>query len=136
MRAGWSASGGMVAVATTEALRTRSLSRLLEGFTAYVAKAGGRHPFDYREQLMSFAPFVDCCRRLGADPLEALGPAADAGAAGYGALFRGFAAHESSLGAFGWHLLEDPEGPEYRFAWPVWKPPTRSTRPVSSPDDD
>ena len=80
------------------------------------AKAKG---WDPRDAMISLAPFLDCARRLGLDPIDVLGPIAANGPDWYSETFDAFARRtDITLAAFGWSLVETPEGPAYRFAWP------------------
>jgi len=71
--------------------------------------------------MLSLTPFIDCARRLGHDPAVVLGPIAADGAAWFRTTFETFVQRSDvTLGAFGWSVIETPDGPAYRFAWPRW----------------
>ena len=81
--------------------------------------------------MLSLAAFFDCARRLGEDPAELLGPSSRGAPDWFVQTFDAFAKRtDVTLGAFGWTVLDTPEGPAYRFAWPRWDPPRR-TPPAS-----
>src|SRR5664279_2991695 len=117
---------GPVAADTTSALREKSLARLQEGFRRHVARSSAQGSGDPRDEMLSLAPFVDCAQRLGHDPALALGPIATEGAMWVQATFEAFARRaDVTLAAFGWSIIEPPDGPAYRFAWPAWPVPKR-----------
>jgi hypothetical protein len=48
-----------------------------------------------------------------------LGPIARTGAAWYRETFDGFVVRSDvALEAFGWRIVDTPDGPAYRFSWP------------------
>jgi hypothetical protein len=76
--------------------------------------------------MIGMTPFIDCARRLGHDPETVLRPIAAGGADWLRTTFDGFIRRtDITLGAFGWSIVDEPEGPAYRFAWPIWKPPRK-----------
>ncbi len=120
---------GPIARDTTAALREASLARLQEGFRRHVAASLASRSWDSREEMLSLTPFVDCARRLGHDPEVVLGPIAADGAAWLRTTFDRFVRRSDiTLAAFGWSIVDEPEGLAYRFAWPVWTPPPRKPR--------
>jgi hypothetical protein len=116
---------GLDARETTTALRARSPERLREGFGRLVAAEARAKGWDPRDTMISLAPFLDCARRLGVDPAATLGPIAAGGPEWFRATFDAFVRRtDVTLAAFGWSLVETPDGPAYRFAWPA-DPPAR-----------
>lgn len=122
---------GPVHQATTAALREGSLERLVEGFRLHIEAASASPTGDPRDEMLSLTPFVDCCRRLGGDPATEFGPIAATGAPWVRETFEMFVRRtDITLGAFGWSIVETPDGPAYRFAWPRWTPPARRGSPA------
>ena len=120
---------GPVARDTTAALRERSIRRLQDSFRRHVEAASVHHSWDPRDEMLSLTPFLDCVRRLGYDPAAELGPIAATGAPWLVETFDAFVRRSDiTLAAFGWSIIETPEGPAYRFAWPAWPKPTRPSR--------
>jgi hypothetical protein len=110
---------GLVQQETTAALRARSGQRLASGFATYVAVEARAKGWDPRDTMIDLVPFLDCARRLGLDPASALGPIAAAGPAWFRETFDAFVRRSDvTLEAFGWSLLQAPDGPKYRFAFP------------------
>jgi hypothetical protein len=111
--------GGLDERETTAALRSGSAERLRQGFERLVAAEAVAKGWDPRDTMISLAVFVDCARRLGADPAALFGPVAATGPAWFQDTFRGFIRREElRLGDFGWSLIETPDGPAYRFGPP------------------
>ena len=66
--------------------------------------------------MISLMVFVDCARRLGLDAAAVLGPTAASGPAWFRETFDAFVRRDDlELAAFGWSLVETPEGTSYRF---------------------
>lgn len=112
----------------TRALRGARPETLVEGFAAQVAYLAEHGPIDARDEMLDLAALVDCARRLGRDANELLGPVAAAGPAWLAELFETFSRREVTLAAFGWSVVEEADGPAYRFAWPRWTPRPRPQR--------
>ena len=112
----------------TRALRERRPEVLVDGFRAQVAHLAATGPIDPRDEMLDLAALTDCARRLEADPEELLGPVAAAGPPWLAQLFEQFVRRtDVTLAVFGWSIVDTPEGPAYRFAWPRWAPPRRGT---------
>ena len=111
---------------TTAALRERSLARLQDGFRRHVEQSSSRTSWDSRDEMLSLTPYIDCARRLGHEPATVLGPIAAGGADWLRETFDAFVGRDIGLAAFGWSIVETPEGPAYRFAWPRWRSPEKS----------
>jgi len=112
----------------TRALRERDPSVLVAGFGAQVDHLVSTGPIDPRDEMLDLAALVDCSRRLGREPGELLGPVAGAGPDWLAELFAAFVRRtDVTLAAFGWSIVDTPEGPAYRFAWPKWTPRRRET---------
>ena len=110
---------GLDARESTAALRERSRERLELGFRRLVEAEAVAPGWDPRDTMISLTPFLDCARRLGLDPPAVLGPIARAGPAWFAETFEGFAGRSDvTLGGFGWSVVDTPDGPAYRFAWP------------------
>ncbi len=113
----------------TGALRAGRADLLAEGFAAQVEWLREHGPIDPRDEMLDLAALVDCARRLGADPSAVLGPIAEAGPAWLADLFATFVRRRDvTLPAFGWSVVDTPDGPAYRFAWPRWTPPQPPAR--------
>jgi hypothetical protein len=107
---------------TTEALRLGSIGRLQDGFRRHVRESSARASWDSRDEMLSLAVFTDCARRLGHDPAVALGPIAAEGADVLRETFDEFVRRPGvTLAAFGWSVVDTPDGPAYTFAWPSWR---------------
>lgn len=107
---------GLDAREATAALRERSVERLRLGFGRVVAAAAAERGWDERDAMISLMPFVDCARRLGQEPRAALEPVVAGAPDWYRTMFDAFVDRSDlSLGAFGWALVETPEGGAYRF---------------------
>jgi hypothetical protein len=110
---------GLVQREASAALRAGSLARLQEGFSQLVGAESTSRGWDPRDAMINMTPFVDCARRLGHDPAVVFGPAAVTGAAWFRETFEAFVRRSDiTLSAFGWSIIETPEGPAYHFAWP------------------
>ena len=110
---------GLDAHEATAALRQRSLERLQLGFRRLVEAEAKIMVPDPRDAMISLAPFIDCARRLGVDPLESLGPITRHGPSWYRETFDTFVRRtDVTLVAFGWSIVETPDGPAYRFTRP------------------
>jgi hypothetical protein len=111
---------GLVQHEASAALRAGSLERLQLGFSRLVEAESTSHGWDQRDAMINMTPFVDCARRLGHDPAEALGSVAATGAEWFRETFDAFVRRSDvTLAAFGWSIVETPEGPAYHFAWPT-----------------
>lgn len=108
----------------TQALRTGREEVLADGFAAQVEWLREHGPIDPRDEMLDLAALCDCARRLGADPAAVLGPIASAGPPWLADLFATFVRRRDvTLAVFGWSVVDTPDGPAYRFAWPRWTPP-------------
>ncbi|HLY13324.1 MAG TPA: hypothetical protein VKR24_03160 [Candidatus Limnocylindrales bacterium] len=114
---------GSVARETSAALREASADRLQAAFAAHVAHVSASATWDARDEMLSLTPFVDCARRLGADPAILFGPIAADGAPWLQRTFDSFVRRPGiTLAAFGWSIVETADGPAYEFHWPSWSP--------------
>jgi hypothetical protein len=110
---------GLSAREPTAALRERSRERLELGFRRLVEAEAAAKGWDPRDTMISLTPFLDCSRRLGLDPGEVLEPIARTGPVWFAETFEAFVGRtDVTLSAFGWSLVETPDGPAYQFAWP------------------
>jgi hypothetical protein len=85
---------------------------------------------DVRDVLVALAPYHDCARRLGADPVEVFDLAAAGAPDAARELAMTFARRDDvTLEAFGWVLTDLPDGPCYepaeRASW------LRGSRPLA-----
>jgi hypothetical protein len=111
---------GLVQREVSAALRAKSLDRLQAGFGRLVEAESTDPGWDPRDAMIDMTPFIDCARRLGVDPAVALGPIAATGADWFRDTFEEFVARSDvTLAAFGWSIVETPQGQAYRFAWPT-----------------
>jgi len=100
----------------TEALRNGSLATLRGGLIDELRHYAGYK--DFRDVLISLAPYHDCARRLGADAAVLFAEAAAVVPKDVGELAIEFGQrNDVTLAAFGWSVIKTPEGPAYRFAW-------------------
>ena len=104
----------------TKALRAGSVAMLESELRAYLERAGEAIARDWRDVLVILATYHDCAVRLAADPVALF----DAAAAGLPRTTAEVAAtfarrKDITLAAFGWVLLERPEGPCYADADPI-----------------
>ena len=99
----------------TDALRARSPERLLAALARFMLASEPNAERDYRDVLVGFAPYLDCARRLGSDPVDLFDTAAaDAGPA-VRELAAAFARRSAvTLRDFGWRLDQTPDGPCYK----------------------
>jgi hypothetical protein len=112
-------SRGLAGREATAALREGSSAALHTGFDRWVAEVGGEPNGDQRDAMIEIAPFVDCARRLGLDPVDALGAVIEHAPGWLREAFASTTGYaDVTLEALGWSVAETPDGPEYRFAWP------------------
>lgn len=98
----------------SKALRARSIPVVERAFARLVKLESKAGDVDDRDTMVNLAPFIDCVRRLGHDPLTVLGPIAGTGAPWFALLFDGFVRRtDITLAAFGWTLVVTPDGPRY-----------------------
>ena len=112
---------GLDAREATAALRVGSIGRLREGFDRWLSVESRVSTGDERDAMISIAPFVDCARRLGADPTALLGPLVGAAPPWVREAFGGVVGRSAdvTLSSLGWSVVETSDGPAYRFAWPA-----------------
>ena len=109
------------------ALRSGDASVLRSGLLAQAVSTAAKD-FDDRDAMVGLAPFVDAAQRMGISAsqlFEAVASRLDGHRVGD--LYRTFGARKDvTLAAFGWDLVESPEGPDYV---PVpWRRPPRPPR--------
>lgn len=98
------------------ALRLASSERLVADLAAYMLASEPDVEIDFRDVLTGFPPFVDCAKRIGANPIEVFGSAATGRTAGMHGLAMEFAGRGAVvLDEWDWQLVETPEGPCYRL---------------------
>jgi hypothetical protein len=72
---------------------------------------------DNRDLLVALAPYYDCAGRLGLDPATMFDQVAEAGPPELTAAVRDFGRRDDvTLAAFGWTVVETPDGPRYDAA--------------------
>jgi hypothetical protein len=109
----------------TLALRSGSIDELRTSLIADLRRMAGAR--DDRDVMLHLTPYHHAAKRLGASPAALFDGAADESPEAIRDLARRFGRRSDvTLGAMGWHLEEDADGPLYRFAWPRWDPPTRA----------
>jgi hypothetical protein len=95
----------------TAALRTGTREGVVTALTAEAVRNTGFR--DYRDVLLSFAPFYDATKALGLDPTDVFDAAAQDVPDDVAELLRAFGRRtDVSLGVFGWLW----DGEAYRFA--------------------
>src|SRR5262245_55908058 len=115
----------------TEALRTRDGQRLAAELGRIIAAVDRPGDIDDREVMMGLAPYYDCAERLGIDPIALFDAASHSASAEMRGIITNFARRpDITLKAFGWRLLDQPEGPCYRPAerWLIWQSPSADRR--------
>jgi hypothetical protein len=99
----------------TDALRHRDPKRLSCDLVRYAAAAEASLGEDFRDVLVGLAPYFDCALRLGLDPVELFeSAAASAGKELRQTMITFSRRTDVTLQAFGWRLVEAPDGPCYR----------------------
>jgi hypothetical protein len=112
-------SPGLDARESTAALRSGSPDVLRAGFDRWVSVEAAAPHGDQRDAMIGIAPFVDCARRLGLDPVDALGAVIEHAPRWLREAFASTTGYaDVTLEALGWSVAETPDGPAYRFAWP------------------
>jgi len=111
------------------ALRSGSRDDLVAGLrTTLTGHVGFR---DERDVMLDLAPFFDAGVRLGANPADVFAEASAGLPADVANLAGRFGGREGvTLAAFGWRLVDTPEGATYEFSWPRWPPPRRTPPPA------
>jgi LAO/AO transport system kinase len=95
----------------TIALRNQSPGTLILGLVGAANLPASEDP---RDIMVSLAPYVDAARRLGLEPSVVFDRAAASSDGRHADLLRDFGRRDISLDAFGWKVVELPEGPAYR----------------------
>lgn len=87
---------------------------LRDTFARYLDAEARQGNVDVRDTMVGLAPFIDCARRLGHDPIDTLGPIAAITQPWLRDLFEVFVRRDDvTLEAFGWELGASPDGPRY-----------------------
>jgi hypothetical protein len=90
-------------------------ARLLADLSRYVAASEPTLELDFRDVLVGLAPYYDCADRLGMDPIALFDSAIDSVGTDMRETVRTFARRSDiTLEAFGWRLVQLPDGPCYR----------------------
>jgi hypothetical protein len=104
----------LVSDGATEALRRKSPALLRAGILQMLGAGRSRWSADPGELLVALAPYYDCAHRLGVDSASLFGQVAEAGPPELLAAVRDFGRRDDvSPAAFGWAVVETPEGPRY-----------------------
>jgi hypothetical protein len=113
----------------TQPLRLRSPELLLSTLAAYLRGAGPEIEADWRDVLVSLAPYHDCAVRIGMDPILLFDVASTGQPDAIRDLAMTFARRSDiTLENFGWVMRDTPAGPCYQSAeWTSWK---RWSRPL------
>jgi hypothetical protein len=99
----------------SEALRAGSTQRLHTELAGYLVESQPDVEIDYRDVLVGLAPYYDCAQRLGVDPVSLFDEASQGLGQNARRLARDFARRKDiTLGAFGWQLTADADGPCYQ----------------------
>jgi hypothetical protein len=100
----------------TRALRERSPGLLRAGLRQLLADREREWLEDSRDLLWALAPYHDCARRLGLDPVGVFDEAATAGPASIADLVRDFGRRtDVRPSAFAFSVDAAVDGPEYRW---------------------
>jgi hypothetical protein len=101
----------------SEALRARSPDLLREALSSDLRNGEADWLKDSRDLMVALAPYHDCARRLGLDVAATFRDAADVGPESLRHLVAEFGArNDVTPDAFGFPVVEGPDGPSYRFA--------------------
>lgn len=99
----------------SRALKLQSPTALRTALAGYLATARRGFEKDWRDVVIGLAPFHDCARRLGVEPIELFDVATEDLGAELRELTREFARRSDvTLKAFGWTLATSADGPCYR----------------------
>jgi hypothetical protein len=99
----------------TDALRDADPNRLSSDLARYVTAVEPTLAEDVRDVLVGLAPYYDCAQRLGVDPVPLFDGVASTTGDAMRETMRTFVRRSDvSLEAFGWRLLQAPDGPCYR----------------------
>jgi hypothetical protein len=102
--------------APTRALREGSAAVLRDELHRLLRVHEDRWLEDPRDLLLSLAPYHDCAWRLGLDPTAFFDHGAEQGPASLRELVRTFGRRRDvTLEAFGYDLIDSPEGRRYTF---------------------
>jgi hypothetical protein len=101
----------------TRAPRERAPDLLREGLLHLLVEGEDEWLKDYRDLLVSLAPYHDCARRLGLDPADIFDDVSDRGPVSLRKVVREFGRRtDVTPGAFGYVVTETPDGPRYSSA--------------------
>jgi hypothetical protein len=101
----------------SEALRARSPDLLRDAITSDLRDGEADWLKDSRDLMVVLAPYHDCARRLGLDVAAMFRDAADDGPDSLRYVVAEFGArNDVTPAAFGFAVVEGPDGPSYRFA--------------------
>ena len=98
----------------TRALRARSKDLLAAGLVELLRDGEDQWVADQRDLMIVLAPYHDCAKRLGLDPIEFFEEAADAGPKSLQEAVAGFGRRDDvTPNAVGFAVVEDADGPRY-----------------------
>lgn len=104
----------------TSALRSGCADELSRELVATLAD--GEHEWlkDWRDLMVTLAPFHDCAGKLGLDVATTFRAAAALGPQSLTAIVIEFGERDDvTLASFAWRLVEDADGPAYRYDTPT-----------------
>jgi hypothetical protein len=101
----------------SEALRARSPDLLREALSSDLRDGEAAWLKDQRDLMVALAPYHDCARRLALDVAATFRDAAEDGPESLRHVVTEFGARtDVTPYAFGFAVVEGPDGPSYRFA--------------------
>jgi hypothetical protein len=109
----------MIDEGPTRALREQSLDVLRDELRHVVLEGEEAWLRDWRDLLVALAPYHDCARRLGLEPTVVFDEAAEAAATELREIIRRFGRRRDvTPRAFGFKVVDAPEGPQYEIVFP------------------
>lgn len=103
----------------TRALRTRAADVLRAGLLRALIEGEDEWVKDWRDLLVGLAPYHDCARRLGLDPVVFFAAVAEEGPPSLREIVRDFGRRlDVTPEAFGYVVTETGDGPRYDWAPP------------------
>jgi hypothetical protein len=104
----------------TRAVRAQAPDVLRDGLLRMLIDGEDEWVKDWRDLLVALAPYHDCARRLGLDPVVLFDAVAGLGPLSVGTLVRDFGRRtDVTPEAFGYVVTETPDGPRYDWAPPL-----------------
>ena len=98
-------------------LRSGSSEEFQRALVAHLVEGEAQWVKDSRDLMVAIAPFHDCAQRLGLDVVATFRAAADAGPESLRSVLAQFGERQDvTPAAFGYAVLDGPDGPSYRYA--------------------